>query len=101
MISCCYSNEKNKLVLTSELSCEMLTNYLEEKLTELATLASINSQANENTLTSTSSSTSSCTTKLTAHYNQPTTDNKFDLAKRFPTRLWKNAIDYFSSAKNL
>ena len=84
----------------------MLTNFLEEKLNELNTQASINSQANENTLASTTSSTTSSTgAKLTngqhLSHQQAAEASKFDLAKRFPSRLWKNAIDYFSSAKSL
>ena len=32
LICCCYSNEKNRTVLTKELSGDMLRNYIEEKL---------------------------------------------------------------------
>ena len=34
LICCCFNNEKNKCVLTSELSAEMLANFIKEKLNE-------------------------------------------------------------------
>ena len=65
LICCCFDNEKNKCVLTTELSADMLANYIQEKLNE----DQIKSITNK--------------------------EEKFELSKRFPVSKWKQAYEYF------
>lgn len=69
LICCCFNNEKNKCVLTSELSADMLANFIQEK---------INEETNK---------TSS------------TLEDKFEFSKRFPSKLFNEALRYFSTNK--
>ncbi len=46
LICCCFNNEKNKCVLTSELSAEMLANFIQEKISQEA-----KQQSNANSIT--------------------------------------------------
>ena len=34
LICCCYENEKNKSVLTTEISSDLLANFIDEKLAD-------------------------------------------------------------------
>lgn len=68
LICCCFDNEKNKCVLTTELSSDMLANYIQEKLSE------------ENFKLNTYSSNK---------------EDKFEFSKRFPISKWNQACEYF------
>lgn len=70
LVCYCYGNEKNKSVLATEVSTNLLTHFIEEKINEEK-----NAPADKNGLKS----------------------DKFDLNKRFPRGLWQQACDYFRS----
>ena len=67
LICCCYGNEKNKCVLTTELSSDMLANFIHEKISD---------DQNNKTVCN---------------------EDKYDFRRRFPITKWNQAFDYFSS----
>jgi hypothetical protein len=76
LISFCFINEKNTIVLTSELSSQMLANFIDEKMTI------------------------ECDNHRDKQEDYKNKMNKFSFKKRFPFRLWTEAKDYFSNNKN-
>ncbi|CAF1103729.1 unnamed protein product, partial [Brachionus calyciflorus] len=67
LICCCYNNEKNKSVLTNELSPDMLVNFIQE----------------------------TCD-KKDDKKEVLFLEEKFDFERRFPSKLWQSAINYFA-----
>jgi hypothetical protein len=78
LVCFCYKSEKNKSVLTSELSTNTLANFISEKLADEQL-----TQPKQH--------------KAIASSKSSLIDEKFELSKRFPTKLWKEAVDYFLS----
>lgn len=70
LICCCYKNEKNKNVLSSEISTILLSNFIDEKQSYL------NSE------------------DASKKIDKP--DQRFEFSKRFPIKLWSDASQYFS-----
>lgn len=82
LICCCFNNEKNKSVLTSELSSDMLASFISDKMNEKST-------------------DGMCLFYFYFMASNLINDSfldKFELTKRFPSKLWSQALNYFSSA---
>ena len=54
LICCCYENEKNKSVLTTEISSDLLANYIDEKFAEEKKDSSAGLEGKQNTKNSNS-----------------------------------------------
>jgi hypothetical protein len=71
LIAACFANERNRSILQQELDTEMLCLYIQEEM-ENSTLNSNASPA-------------------------PLVPPRFQFSNRFPTVLWKRAVEFFST----
>ncbi|XP_064618910.1 S phase cyclin A-associated protein in the endoplasmic reticulum-like isoform X2 [Lineus longissimus] len=82
LVSCCYNNQANREILEKELSCALLSNFMEEKKLEAQQAKLQNSKK---------------TAKLQDKDKAKEVEPKMALPSRFPVESWDDAQEYFKA----